>query len=105
MHTPCHTKGHILYFCESPSVDSGAMEISIEKSYQHVKNINRCIFTGDTIFIGGCGRFFEGTADQMLSAFDRLGELPDDTKIFCGHEYTIANLQFGIKAEPLNSHI
>mgnify|MGYP001807241274 CR=1 FL=1 len=64
--------------------------------YQDVQNVNRCLFTGDTIFIGGCGRFFEGTADQMLLAMDRASELPEDTKIFCGHEYTVKNLEFGI---------
>jgi hydroxyacylglutathione hydrolase len=64
MHTPCHTKGHILYFCESAeSVEDTDIEKVVEGNYQHVKNIDRCIFTGDTIFIGGCGRFFEGTAD------------------------------------------
>ena len=65
MHTPCHTKGHILYYCESQSEEESKIEVVKENDnkYQHIKNINRCIFTGDTIFIGGCGRFFEGTAD------------------------------------------
>ena len=103
MHTPCHTKGHILYYCESEQEENKhEISIEIDQKYQHVKNINRCVFTGDTIFIGGCGRFFEGTADQMLSAFDRFGALPDDTKVFCGHEYTVKNLEFGLMAEPSN---
>ncbi len=107
MHTPCHTKGHILYYCETENGEEAKIEVTKEheNKYQHVKNINRCVFTGDTIFIGGCGRFFEGTADQMLSAFDRFGALPDDTKVFCGHEYTVKNLEFGLTAEPLNPHI
>lgn len=63
MHTPCHTKGHILYFCESISPDTAEVEITKDGPYQHIKNIKRCIFTGDTLFLGGCGRFFEGTAD------------------------------------------
>ena len=63
------------------------------------------MFTGDTIFVGGCGKFFEGTADQMLSAMDRASELPKDTKIFCGHEYTVKNLEFAILAEPDNKKI
>jgi hydroxyacylglutathione hydrolase len=105
MHTPCHTKGHILYYCESDTGSETQHEVSKEHEgrFQNVKNINRCIFTGDTIFLGGCGRFFEGTADQMLTAFDRFGELPDDTKVFCGHEYTVKNLEFGMLAESGNS--
>ncbi len=79
--------------------------ITREGPYQHVKNVNRCVFTGDTLFLGGCGRFFEGTADQMLRALDRVAELPADTKIFCGHEYTVKNLEFGMIAEPSNEHI
>jgi hydroxyacylglutathione hydrolase len=53
----------------------------------------RAVFTGDTLFIGGCGRFFEGTAEQMLSSLGKLAQLPDDTRVYCGHEYTLANLQ------------
>jgi hydroxyacylglutathione hydrolase len=105
MHTPCHTKGHILYFCESISSEKKEVEITIEGPYQHVKNLQRCIFTGDTLFLGGCGRFFEGSPDQMLSALDRIQELPDDTRIFCGHEYTVKNFEFGLMAEPLNENI
>ena len=56
--------------------------------YMIVKGLDRCIFTGDTIFIGGCGRFFEGNAKGMLYAMDLMLSLPDDMKIFCGHEYT-----------------
>ena len=64
-----------------------------------VKNLDRCIFTGDTIFVGGCGRFFEGDAAGMLYAMDLMLKLPEDLKIFCGHEYTRANFDFCLKSE------
>lgn len=67
--------------------------------YMIVKGLDRCIFTGDTIFIGGCGRFLEGDAAGMLKAMDLMLSLPDDMKIFCGHEYTKANFEFCNKAE------
>lgn len=81
--TPCHTKGHVLYFVE--------------------QNDDRYIFTGDTLFIGGCGRFFEGTAEQMVAALKQISELPENTKVMCGHEYTVANLNFAISVDPNNS--
>ena len=63
------------------------------------------MFTGDTVFVGGCGRFFEGTAQEMVEAFRRFGELPDDTKVYVGHEYTVANLTWGSKIEHENGFI
>lgn len=63
-------------------------------------------FAGDTLFLGGCGRFFEGTAEQMHKALiEILGNLPDHTKVFCGHEYSLANLKFGAHVEPDNEEI
>lgn len=85
--TPCHTTGHICYFLES------------EKG-------EHAVFTGDTLFQGGCGRFFEGTAEQMHSALiGKLSQLPDDTNVYCGHEYTVQNLAFGQHVEPNNETI
>jgi hydroxyacylglutathione hydrolase len=52
------------------------------------------LFCGDTLFSAGCGRLFEGTAAQMLASLDALADLPDSTRVFCGHEYTAANLRF-----------
>lgn len=52
------------------------------------------------MFLGGCGRFFEGTADQMIAALDKLGKLPDETVVFNGHEYTAGNLKFSETIEP-----
>ena len=69
---PCHTSGHIAAYFEA------------EKS----------VFTGDTLFIAGCGRLFEGTASDMHNNMVTLMQLPDDTKIYCGHEYTVTNLNF-----------
>lgn len=69
------------------------------------KNIKKYIL-GDTLFIAGCGRFFEGTAEQMYSALvEKLGNLPDNTKVFCGHEYTLQNLKFARFVEKENSDI
>ncbi|XP_034941487.1 transmembrane protein 104 homolog [Chelonus insularis] len=85
--TPCHTSDHICYYLSS-------------------ENDSPVVFTGDTLFIGGCGRFFEGTAEQMYKALcEILGSLPDKTKVYCGHEYSCKNLQFGLKVEPGNEDI
>uniref|UniRef100_A0A1B6K6S3 hydroxyacylglutathione hydrolase n=1 Tax=Homalodisca liturata TaxID=320908 RepID=A0A1B6K6S3_9HEMI len=61
------------------------------------------LFIGDTLFIAGCGRFFEGTANQMYdNLYKKLGSLPNDTRVFCGHEYTYANLKFASTVDPNN---
>ncbi|XP_028669666.1 hydroxyacylglutathione hydrolase, mitochondrial isoform X2 [Erpetoichthys calabaricus] len=87
--TPCHTSGHICYF------------VSKEKSPDPP-----AVFTGDTLFVAGCGKFFEGTADEMCKALlDVLGRLPPETRVFCGHEYTINNLKFARHVEPNNEAI
>ena len=63
----------------------------------------RAVFTGDTLFVGGCGRFFEGTAQDMHeSLIKKLGKLPLDTKVYCGHEYTRSNLKFASSVDPTN---
>lgn len=61
------------------------------------------LFCGDTLFSLGCGRLFEGTPDQMLASLDRLAALPEDTAVYCGHEYTEANGRFARVAEPDNA--
>jgi hydroxyacylglutathione hydrolase len=63
------------------------------------------LFCGDTLFSAGCGRLFEGTPAQMLASLDTLAALPDDTRVFCGHEYTLANLRFAHAVEPRNEEI
>ncbi|XP_061180348.1 hydroxyacylglutathione hydrolase, mitochondrial-like isoform X2 [Saccostrea echinata] len=86
--TPCHTTGHICYFVTSPKGEQPA------------------VFTGDTLFVGGCGKFFEGTADMMYSALVTiLSKLPGNTRVFCGHEYTVNNLKFALHVEPENQTI
>lgn len=62
----------------------------------------RWLFCGDTLFSAGCGRLFEGTAQQMWSSLMRLAALPEDTRVYCAHEYTLANLRFAIQVEPAN---
>ncbi|VDK62871.1 unnamed protein product [Onchocerca ochengi] len=87
LYTPCHTTGSICYY-----VTDGSDE--------------KVVFTGDTLFIGGCGRFFEGNATDMDSALnEKLASLPNDTKIYCGHEYTVDNLKFAHSVEPKNNEI
>ncbi|NP_001396536.1 hydroxyacylglutathione hydrolase, mitochondrial isoform 12 [Mus musculus] len=87
--TPCHTSGHICYFVSKP----GSSEPS-------------AVFTGDTLFVAGCGKFYEGTADEMYKALlEVLGRLPPDTKVYCGHEYTVNNLKFARHVEPGNAAI
>ncbi|NAR52689.1 hydroxyacylglutathione hydrolase [Acinetobacter haemolyticus] len=78
--TPGHTLGHIVYFIEA--IDA--------------------LFCGDTLFAMGCGRLFEGTAEQMYHSLNRLAALPIQTKVYCTHEYTLANAEFAITIEPHN---
>lgn len=80
-HTPCHTKGHIIYYI------TGASGHPI-------------LFSGDTLFVGGCGRFFEGSAEQMLQNLNRISLLPKETIVFCGHEYTESNYLFLASIDP-----
>lgn len=63
------------------------------------------VFCGDTLFGCGCGRLFEGTAAQLLHALQRLANLPDKTKVYCGHEYTEANIRFALACEPGNARL
>lgn len=61
------------------------------------------LFCGDTLFGGGCGRVFEGTYAQMQQSLHTLSDLPDETRVFCAHEYTLSNLLFAIQADPNNA--
>jgi hydroxyacylglutathione hydrolase len=61
------------------------------------------VFTGDTLFAAGCGRLFEGTPAQMHASLSRLADLPGETLVYCGHEYTLANLEFAAAVEPGNA--
>ena len=65
----------------------------------------RMAFVGDTLFAMGCGRLFEGTAQQMFSSIQRLVALPADTRLYCAHEYTLSNARFAVHAEPGNAAI
>lgn len=81
MHIPGHTLGHLAYYFADN------------------------LFCGDTLFSAGCGRVFEGTFVQMYQSLMTLRELPDATRVYCAHEYTLANLRFAQAVEPMNSAI
>jgi hydroxyacylglutathione hydrolase len=65
----------------------------------------RVAFVGDTLFAMGCGRLFEGTPEQMFDSLRRLAGLPEDTRLYCAHEYTLSNARFAVRAEPDNAAI
>jgi hydroxyacylglutathione hydrolase len=81
---PGHTSGHIAYF-----------QAADPRGTPHV-------FCGDTLFACGCGRLFEGTPQQMVTSLAKLAALPDDTRVYCAHEYTLANIRFAQAVEPGN---
>jgi hydroxyacylglutathione hydrolase len=80
---PAHTRGHIAYVFDDA----------------------RAVFCGDTLFAAGCGRLFEGTPAMMHEALTKLGGLPGDTRVYCGHEYTESNLRFAAHVEPDNEAV
>ncbi|SDT99203.1 hydroxyacylglutathione hydrolase [Halopseudomonas salegens] len=81
---PGHTLGHIAYYCDCA---------------------DPFLLSGDTLFAGGCGRLFEGTPAQMHTSLQRLAALPEQTRVYCAHEYTLANLRFALAVEPDNREI
>ncbi|MGK7874782.1 MAG: hydroxyacylglutathione hydrolase [Xenococcaceae cyanobacterium] len=82
---PGHTRAHIAYyFPPSSGDDTGEL------------------FCGDTLFAGGCGRLFEGNPAQMVNSLSKLRALPDNTRVWCAHEYTLKNLQFALSVDPEN---
>ena len=90
--TPCHTRGSTNFYLETDA--QGEHECSYHGQYKIIKNVNKGIFTGDMAFIGGCGYFMEGTPAEMLDCMDLMLSLPEDTKLFPGHEYTLNNFKF-----------
>lgn len=81
---PGHTSGHIAFYVSAPDRQAPLL------------------FCGDTLFSGGCGRLFEGTADQMYRSLRALGGLPGATRVCCAHEYTLSNLRFAQSVDPDN---
>ncbi|MEN9208092.1 MAG: hydroxyacylglutathione hydrolase [Gloeomargarita sp. GMQP_bins_120] len=84
---PGHTQAHIAYYFLPTADQPGDL------------------FIGDTLFSGGCGRLFEGTPAQMLNSLAQLRPLPDDTRVWCAHEYTENNLRFALTVEPDNADL
>jgi hydroxyacylglutathione hydrolase len=85
---PGHTRAHIAYYFP-PNQPGQPGEL----------------FCGDTLFAGGCGRLFEGTPAQMLNSLTKLRTLPDHTRVWCAHEYTLKNLQFALSVDPDNTEL
>ena len=83
IHIPGHTTGHIAFYFFNEKI----------------------IFTGDTLFSLGCGKIFEGTYKEMFESLSKIKNLPEDTKIYCGHEYTLQNSKFCIKHDPQNQDL
>ena len=83
---PGHTRGHIAYY-------GGPADLSDNDG-------GPLVFCGDTLFAAGCGRLFEGTAQQMHASLSKLAALPPNTRVYCAHEYTLANLRFARAVEP-----
>ncbi len=83
MDVPGHTRGHIAYWCKS----------------------TQALFCGDTLFAAGCGRLFEGSPQDMWQSLQKIAALPDETRIYCAHEYTVVNLRFAHIVEPENIDI
>ena len=63
------------------------------------------LFCGDTLFAGGCGRVFEGTYEQMFEALKKISKFPKNTKVYCGHEYTLSNIKFALEVDPNNEKL
>ncbi len=88
IYIPAHTSGHLAYFfAQGAAADRPA------------------VFSGDTLFAAGCGRLFEGSPDQMMHSLSKLAALPDETEVYCGHEYTEKNLRFAHDLEPSNRDV
>ena len=83
IHIPGHTTGHISFYFFNEKI----------------------IFTGDTLFSLGCGKIFEGTYKEMFASLSKIKDLPEDTKIYCGHEYTLQNSKFCIEHDPQNLNL
>lgn len=85
---PGHTRGHIAYYFPPTTSDTSGE-----------------LFCGDTIFAGGCGRLFEGTPKQMVESISKLRQLPDNTRVWCAHEYTLNNLKFALTVDGDNQDL
>lgn len=83
LETPGHTMGHVSYWLPAA----------------------RVVFVGDTLFAMGCGRVLEGNHEMMWVSLQKLARLPDDTRVYCGHEYTLANAEFALSIEPENERL
>lgn len=99
------------FFSDTPVRSPQCFHASMLSCFRHTTP--RCLSNhhihtdtlSDTLFIAGCGRFFEGTPTEMHAALTKLGNLPDDTVVYNGHEYTAGSAKFGLKIEPDNKDL
>ena len=90
-HSPCHTRGHVLYYIQAKQQ---AEERDFTSENKLDCQFNKILLTGDTVFISGLGKFFEGTPNEMAKNVDYVSSLSGDTQIFPGHDYLFSNLKF-----------
>lgn len=100
LEVPGHTLDHIAFYTETPL--TSLLNNGVGKE-EHL--LQPSLFCGDTLFSGGCGRLFEGTAEQMFNSLEKIESLPEETNIFCAHEYTLSNLKFAQSVMPENQKL
>lgn len=109
IHVPCHTRGHTIYsflpIQENLLAEQQDLTpMTIQGKKVRTFDSHSCTFTGDTLFVGGIGRFFQGNAAEMAKNIENMYKIIDlDSEIFCGHEYALANLKWGTSVEKDNT--
>jgi hydroxyacylglutathione hydrolase len=113
---PGHTRAHIAYYFPAQGRqdlnDATGVSSKAEGRRQKAEGNSEQegiisdgtpeLFCGDTLFAGGCGRLFEGTPQEMINSLSKLRNLPESTRVWCAHEYTLSNLRFALQVDPTN---
>ena len=105
---PGHTRGHIAYYFPPVNPASTAEQTPVtDRTTAQLNDESQMgeLFCGDTLFAGGCGRLFEGTPTQMVDSLGKLRSLPDTTRVWCAHEYTLNNLRFALTVDGDNPQL
>ena len=98
-HVPFHTDDHVFYYFPVTNENSSSSSTS------SAQNATPLVFTGDAIFLAGCGRFFSGTPSQAFKAFSVFRGLDSSTLVYDGHEYTVSNCEFALSVDPTNTDL